>query len=148
MTTKADFSADEWTTILEGPTGAAMMVITASHGGTFRETYAEAKAFAEARSQHGESQLLDEIVATKPVSDKTRYHSKEELQAGAIKHLGDAVAILAAKATPEELDGYRTFILSLCAKVAGAHKEHGVDESPEETAAIVQISAALGVAAP
>lgn len=144
MTKKDAFTDEEWTTILEGPTSAGMMVITASRGGTFRETFAESKVYAEARAHHGASELLDEIVSTRPKTDHTRYHSAEELRAGATKHLSDAVALLGAKATPQELDDYRRFIGTLCAKVADAHSEGSGSPSPEETAAIEQITAALG----
>jgi hypothetical protein len=43
-----------------------MIVITAAHGGTFRETVAMTKAYTEARAQHGESEFLDEIVPRSP----------------------------------------------------------------------------------
>jgi len=66
MTTKAAFSPSEWQQVLEGPPTAGLLVITASHGGTIRETFAMSKAYSEARAQHGESELLDEIVAEKP----------------------------------------------------------------------------------
>jgi hypothetical protein len=69
MTTSAAFSADEWTSVLEGPPSAGMIVITAAHGGMFRETIAMSKAYAEARAAHGQSELLDEIVAAKPKAD-------------------------------------------------------------------------------
>ncbi len=144
MTTKAAFTDEEWISILEGPTSAGMLVITASHGGTFRETIAEAKAYAEARAQHGSSELLDAIVSTKPKTDHTRYHSSEELKAGVAKHLGDAIGVLTAKATSDEVEDYRKFVLSLCSKVAAAHREGGVAESPAETAAIAFISTSLG----
>src|ERR1700747_3269160 len=107
MTTKAVFSPEEWKAVLEAPTTAGMMVITASHGGTFRETIAMSKAYAEARAQHGESELLDEIAAAKPKMDHTRYHSPEELRDSGLGHLRDAVALLESKATAEELDDYR-----------------------------------------
>ena len=71
MTTKAAFTPEEWTVVLEGPPTAGMIVITAGHGGMVRETIAMSKAFAEARAQHGESGLLDEIVAAKPHVDHT-----------------------------------------------------------------------------
>lgn len=144
MTKKDAFTEEEWTTILEGPTSAGMMVITASHGGTFRETFAESKVYGEARAHHGASELLDEIVSTRPKTDHTHYHSADELQAGAIKHLTDAVALLSAKATPQEVDDYRKFVRTLCDKVAAAHKEGNDAENPAETAAIEKISAALG----
>ena len=46
MTTKSDFSAEEWQLILEAPPSAGMIVVTAQHGGIFRETIAMAKAYA------------------------------------------------------------------------------------------------------
>jgi hypothetical protein len=63
MTTKADFSPTEWETVLEGSPTVGLMVITASRGEMLRETMAMSKAYAQARAQHGESGLLDEIVA-------------------------------------------------------------------------------------
>ena len=63
MTTKAAFSPEEWKAVLEGPPTAGLIVITAARGGMFRETVAMSKAYAEARTEHGDSELLDEIVA-------------------------------------------------------------------------------------
>jgi hypothetical protein len=60
MTDKADFSPEEWKTVAEGPPTAAIMVMMAQRGGTFRESIAMARGYAEARGQHGESALLDE----------------------------------------------------------------------------------------
>ena len=71
MTTKAAFSPEEWKVVLEGPPVAGMIVITAARGGMFRETVAMSKAYAEARAEHGDSELLDEIVAAKPQTDHT-----------------------------------------------------------------------------
>src|SRR5215471_18682172 len=82
MTTKAAFTPEEWQVVLEGPPSAGMIVITAAHGGTFRETIAMSKAYVDARAQHGASELLDEVVAANPKIDHTRYHSPEELREG------------------------------------------------------------------
>ena len=144
MTTKAAFSPEEWTVVLEGPSTAGMIVITAAHGGTFRETVAMAKAYTEARAQHGESELLDEIVAAKPKTDRTRYHSSEELKDHGLAHIREAVALLESKATTEERDDYRQFVLNLANKVAAAHREGGQSVSPAEAAAIQEITTALG----
>ena len=83
------------------------------------------KAYAEARAEHGESELLDEIVAAKPKMDHTRYHSAEELRDNGLRHLRDAMALLESKATAEERDDYRRFVLTLASKVAAAHRERG-----------------------
>lgn len=144
MTGKADFTEQEWNAVTEGPTIAGMIVITAQHGGMFRETLAMGKAYAEARQEHGASQLLDEIVAAKPHVDHTRYHSPEELKQQGLEHLRDAVSIVEQKATEAEVDDYRRFVLMLADKVASAHREDGVDISEPERAAIDEISASLG----
>jgi hypothetical protein len=143
MTAKADFTEDEWTTVLQAPPTAALIVITAQKGGTFRETLAMGKAYAEARQQHGESELLDEIVSAKPEVDHRRYRSADELREHGLQHLRDAVELLQRKAAPDEVEGYRRFVLTLVEKVAGAHREDGVAVSPAEQTAIDEISASL-----
>jgi hypothetical protein len=144
MTTKAVFSPEEWKVVLEGPSTAGMIVITAARGGMFRETVAMAKAYTEARAEHGESELLDEIVAAKPQVEHARHGSAEELRESGLGHLRNAVALLEAKATAEELDDYRRFVLTLANKVAAAHREGGQSVSPAEVEAIQQVAAALG----
>ena len=146
MTTKAAFSPEEWKVVLEGPPTAGMIVITAARGGMFRETVAMSKAYGEARAEHGDSELLDEIVAAKPQMDHTRYHSADELRDNGLGHLRDAVALVERKATTQESDDYRRFVLTLASKVAAAHKEGGQSVSPAEAEAIQQITAALGTA--
>jgi hypothetical protein len=148
MTNKESFTAEEWQLILEGPVSAGMIVLTAQKGGSFRESYAMAKAFAEARQQHGHSELLDAIVSAKPQHDHTRYHSPDELKQAGLGHLRDAVALLGQKASAQEVDDYRTFVLALADKVANAHKEHGAQVSDAEQQAIDDITAALGATPP
>jgi hypothetical protein len=146
MTTKDAFTAEEWTQVLEAPTSAGMIVVTASHGGTFRETFAMSKAYVEARSEHGESELLDEVVATKPKVDHSRFHSPEELRTNGLKHIQNAMSLVQSKATPQEVDDYRRFILGLADKVASAHREKEGVVSPAEAEALQAITTALGQA--
>lgn len=147
MTSKSDFTSEEWQLILEAPPSAGMIVVTAQQGGMFRETIAMAKAYAEARQQHGKSELLDDIVTAKPERDHTHYHSPEELRQSGLGHLRDSAALLERKATPAEVDEYRRFIVTLSNKVAAAHREHGQEVSESEQAAIDDITAALGTTA-
>jgi hypothetical protein len=152
MTGQADFTPEEWETVLKGPPSAGMIVVTAQRGGTFRESFSIAKAYAEARQRHGESQLLDEIAATKPGVDHTRYHSYEELKEAGLQHLRDAVTLLEQKAAPEEVDEYKRFVLTLANRAAEAHKEgflglSGERVSESEQAAVAEIAAALGIQA-
>ena len=143
MSTKADYTEDEWKTIIEAPTSAGMIVITASRGGTFRETFSMAKAYTEARKQHGASALLDDVVSTNPKVDR-HTGSPAELETRGLGHLRDAVALIGAKGSPEEVDEYRRFVVGLAERVAHAHREGGVEVSDTEQAAINQIEEALG----
>ncbi len=149
MTGKADFTEEEWKLVLEGPPSAGMIVIASDRGGSIRESFSMAKAYTEARKQHGESQLLDEIVSAKPEMDHTRYKTPEELKEASLKNVTEAVALLESKATSEELDEYKKFILGLAQRVAEARKEgfmglSGDRVSDDEKTAIGEISGALG----
>jgi hypothetical protein len=145
MTGKADFTPEEWKLVLEGPPSAGLMVIMAQRGGTFKETFSIGKAYAEARQHHGESELLDEIVAAKPEVDHTRYHSTEEMREHVLGTLRDDVALLSAKATAEEVADYKAFVVGLAERVGQAHSEGGSDPiSGPEREAIEAIKGALG----
>jgi len=148
MTTSAAFTPEEWRSVLEAPPTAGLIVVTAARGGMFRETLALSKAYVEARSTGGQSELLDQIVAAKPKADHTKYRSPEELRENGLQHLRAATALLEGKATPEEVDGYRHFVLGVADKVANAHREGGQSVSAAEAEAIGQIAAALGADAP
>jgi hypothetical protein len=149
MTTHADFTEEEWKTVLEGPTSAGMIVTTAEKGGTFRETFAMAGAYTDARQEHGASELLDEIVSHRPKTERIKAHSKEELKDGYLAEIREAVGLVQAKATPAELGDYRLFVVTLAKKVAAAKKEKGSEDgvSPAEASAIAEIESALGITA-
>jgi hypothetical protein len=143
MTKQADFTEDEWLQVREAPTSAGLLVITASPGGTFRETFSMARAYAEARQQHGASELLDDLVAHNPKVDR-HAGAQADLEQRSLDHIRSAVAVLQAKATEQELEDYRRFVMALAERVAHAHREGGVEVSEAEQAALDKIKAALG----
>ena len=126
MTSKADFTEEEWDLVLEGPPAAGLIVSSAERGGTIREAFSIAKAYAEARKQHGSSELLDAIVSAKPEVDRARHSS------------------LDAKGGPNEVDDYRGFVISVAEHAAAAKKEGDEPASEAERAAIAEIAAAVG----
>jgi len=144
VTGKPDFSEQEWELVIEGPPTAGMMVVTAQRGGTFRESLAIGKAYGEARKQHGASQLLDEILGTRPKVDHSRFHSADELKQHGLARLQEAVALLESKAEAQEVDDYRRFVLAVAERAAAAHREDGVEVSETERTAIEEIRTALG----
>ena len=141
MTGKADFTEQEWELVREGPTAAGMYALMASKGGSFRESWALAKTYAEARQEHGESELLDALVADKPSTK--RYGSAEQVEQEGLSKLSQAVELLEQKAAPGEVAGYRHFVLEVAGNVAKAHKEEGEGVSPDERQAIEKITSSL-----
>jgi hypothetical protein len=141
MTNKSDFTEQEWEVLREGPPIAGMMVATASGGGTFRESWALAKSFAEARQKHGQSELLDVLVGEKPHAK--RYGSSEELQHEGLERLREAIKLLEQKGSAVDVEAYRRFTLAVAEHVASAHKEGDTQVSAEERQAIDRIAATV-----
>jgi hypothetical protein len=151
MTKKADFNAEEWATTVDGPLYAGMRVISADRGGTLRESLAMGRVYQETRQHHGESELLDELVKSPPAIDPDRVkEAGGDIAALTSKQLGEAISILERKATPEEIDAYKRFVMTLAQAVASAHKEGGFlgiggkEISDAENQALDEISTALG----
>jgi hypothetical protein len=144
MTSQADFTPEEWALVTEAPPGAGLLVALSSRGGAFRESFSMGKAYVEAREQHGASELLDAVISTKPKLDKSHRGSYPEVEQYRLERLRAAIETLETKATAEELDDYRGFVLRLAEKVAAAHKEDGQEVSDAEFKAIEKIRAALG----
>jgi hypothetical protein len=149
MTGKADFTDEEWKTVLEAPPSAGMVVIASDRGGSIRESFSMAKAYADARQEHGDSELLDEIASAKPEVDSTRFKTPEELKQHSLENLRQGVELVGSKGTPEELAEYKKFILGLAERVANARKEgflglSGERVSDDERLALSEIEAALG----
>jgi hypothetical protein len=142
MTGKAAFTEEEWDLLREAPSTAGMFVVTAESGGTFRETFALARAYADARKQHGASEFLDELVAAGPKRG-SRFHSNDELREQALTDLRNAASLLRSKATPEDMEGYKAFVLELARRVAEAHHEGGQAVSEHEQAALGEIESSL-----
>ena len=150
MTGKSDFTPEEWKSVLEGPPSAGLLVAAAQRGGTFRESFSMAKSYAEARKQHGESALLDELTSTKPEIDHTRYKSLDELKQHCLDNVRAGLALVRAKGTPEEAKEYAEFTKSLAQHVAEAHREgflglSGERVSDAERAAVAEIEQAVAL---
>lgn len=125
MTRKADFNAEEWSTVVEGPLLAGMRVIAASRGGTIREGMAMGKVYTAARGQHGESGLLDDLVASPPGVDPSRVQAGADIGSLSTARLREAVALLEQKASPEDVEAYKSFVVTLAKAAANAHREGG-----------------------
>jgi hypothetical protein len=125
MTRKAEFNAEEWSTLVSTPLLAAMLVVAADKGGSIRESVAAARGFAAARERY-DGEFMSALLATPPASSGApKPGSREELQENAYAALREAIAILDRVGTEDELIDYKRFVFYLAEDVARAHKEGG-----------------------
>jgi hypothetical protein len=149
MTTKADFNAEEWSKLVEAPPLVALRVVSADRGGTVRESLSLGRAYAEAR-QEGDSELVKEIVSTAPQIDPSDLKTPDALAERSDRVLREALGILGQKAGPEDVEGYRKFVLRLAETVARAHREGGFlgiggkEVSESEQAVLDDLAATVG----
>jgi hypothetical protein len=125
MTTKSEFNAEEWDQVTAAPALAALTVMLAERGGAIRESVALGRAYAEARRDGG-TELIEQLVASPPQLDPRSLGQPDELTAKLPERIRSAIALVEQKATPEEAQEYRDFILRLADVVAHAAKEGGV----------------------
>jgi len=150
MTSKAEFNAEEWSRLLEGPALAGLIVIAAERGGTIRESISMAKAYNAARDAGGDNELLTEILNSRPEVDPREYGDPAQLHERGLERLRETVALLHVKATHEEAAGYSQFALEVARRAAEAHKEGGFlgiggeRVSEAEQSALDDVAAALG----
>ena len=154
MTTKAEFNAEEWSKITEGPALAGLIVIASQRGGTIRESLAMAKVYRETQEKHAGGDLIGELVQSAPNLNAKQFSSKEDMHTQGLQRIRDAAALVEAKATPEELDDYRTFAMAVAQHAAEADKSGGFlgiggeRISGNEQTALNEIADALGTEAP
>ena len=154
MTTKAEFNAQEWSQITEGPALAGLIVIASQRGGTIRESLAMASVYKEAQKTHGAGDLVGELVQSAPDLNANQFSSKEDMRTRGLERIREAVALVEAKVTPEELGEYRTFAMAVAQHAAEADKSGGFlgiggeRISGNEQSALNDIAEALGTEPP
>ena len=147
MSSKADFNAEEWSLLRQGPGIAGILVATADRGGSVRESLSIAEFFGEARKLWGEEGpvgLIETLIADGPEGVRPDVVAQEGLQ-----RLRRAVDLLERRGTTAEAEDYRQLITTLAARVAHAHKEGGflglggTPVSEREQAVLDEIAAAI-----
>ncbi|HTE63483.1 MAG TPA: hypothetical protein VK631_24215 [Solirubrobacteraceae bacterium] len=135
MATKADFTEDEWTRLKRGPFIAGMAISLADPGGpieAIKETAATLKTVTGAADAGARGELVAALASE--VSEEARqrknplagFKPKGALAGQEILDELRAVnAIVTEKATPEEAEAYRAWLLAAAKEAADAAKEGG-----------------------
>jgi hypothetical protein len=135
MTTKADFTDEEWARLERAPFVAGLAISLADPGGPIeavKESMAALKTVTEAAQSGGQSELVDAVA--KSVTEKAQKRQsplRDFKPRGALageeilEELRAANALVTEKATPEEAAGYREWLLTAAKRAAEAAKEGG-----------------------
>jgi hypothetical protein len=135
MTSKTDFSEDEWTRLKRAPFIAGMAISLADPGGPIevvKETAATLKTVRDAAESGGRGELIDAIAQDVVADTRERHNPLDDFKPkGALagqeilEELAEVNRIVSAKATPEEADTYRGWLKAAAQEAANAAKEGG-----------------------
>ena len=135
MTTKADFTDEEWARLERAPIVAGMAISLADPGGPIeavKESMATVKTVLEAAQAGGGGELVEAVA--KSTAEKTK---QRESPLGDFKPKGALAGeeilqelravneLVTEKATPEEAAGFREWLLTAAQRAADAAKEGG-----------------------
>jgi hypothetical protein len=163
MTTKADFTPDEWHVVVAAPLVASLYITMASPSlfGSFSEVMSATNALVKGAHKEGPNALQNAILAEFKEMDTARAAQPKidkRDQKEVLNELGDelaaAVALMNQKADASEAQQVRQWIYSLADKTANASKEGGflgfgsVRVSEAESKALADLARILDVTPP
>ena len=159
MSTKADYTKEEWDLIVKSPVMASMAVIAASPSGpigVLKEMFAVGKGLW-AGAEGTTNPLIGAVVAdlkagARPAMPRERPQDLAQAKAQALGACRE-VAVLLGRKAPGEAEGFKRWLLGSAQGVAEAAKEGGVfgiggvQVSEAEKTALAEVAQALGVKA-
>jgi hypothetical protein len=151
MSTRSDYTDEEWAAIRQTPAMAAIAMEQASPSGFLgrrRERKAQERGLAAAISAYAGIGLVDALVAAAEEEGRVL----DALRAADRSLVDEAIASAAAsrraieaKGSREELEAYQISVIGVCEDVAVADQEAGHGTlSPAEAILLQRLAAALG----
>jgi hypothetical protein len=131
---------------------AAMRVVGAGPVKRFRESFAMAQVYAEARRSQGESEFLDALVSSPPAVNRQRLRAGGDIAAVSGERLREALRLIGETGSAGDVEEYKRFALAVAQAAAEAHKEGGFigiggkQLSAEEQAAFDEMRGILAAA--
>jgi hypothetical protein len=160
MTTKADFSEDEWATLVRSPMVAGAAITIADPGGPIevvKETSAVLKFVTSSASEQRDDLVGELAREVRGLAEQRKNPIGDFKPRGALagKEIVDEIAraneIVSAKASPEETEAFRAWIIECAQRAADAAKEggfmgfHAERVSQGEKDMLAQLRSALGM---
>jgi hypothetical protein len=154
MTTKSDFTDEEWTRVLRAPFVAGMAISLADPGGPIEMSKETMTTMKSATNPPTREQLLTEIALDIQSMTQQRQSPisgfKPQAAQQILDELGAVSEIVSTKATAEEAAAFKQWLLTTAQAAADAAKEGGfmgfgaVQVSEGEQKMLDQVRAAIG----
>ena len=161
MTSKKDFTPEEWTMLLLAPVQTGMAVLLASKSGLIG-TAKEAMALYNATNkrvaqQYANNSLIQALLTENNQQEEKQIFQKissyindekarQQLRLEAIQTARNVSLLLTRTVSSQEADGYKRWLMDVAAKVANASTENGRAISEPERIMMREIADALGIA--
>jgi hypothetical protein len=160
MTTKADFTAEEWNQIRRAPFMAGLLVVAASPSGPLgiiKEMFAVGKVLADVKAHGTSNDLVKALVADLETAEAreqgapAELHGKApaEIKTAALDACRKVASLVEAKVKPAEAEGFKQWLVLVSQKVAEAAKEGGflgfggTQVSEQEASALKDLTLAM-----
>ena len=132
MTTKTDFSDEEWARIVRAPFVAGLAISLADPGGPIEATKETMATLKSATNPPSREQLLTDVALeiqamTQQKQNPLKGYKPASQPAGeaVLEELREVKALVAAKATPEETAAFGAWLVTSAQAAADAAKEGG-----------------------
>jgi hypothetical protein len=133
MTTKADFSDEEWARVVRAPFVAGMAISLADPGGPIEAAKESMASIKAATNPPSREQLVSEIALDIQAQVQQRHNPAKGFRPTGstppgdqvLQELGEVCAIVKRHATPEEAAGFGNWLVSTAEAAANAAKEGG-----------------------
>jgi hypothetical protein len=133
MTTKSDFPDDEWTRVVRAPFVAGLAITLADPGGPFEVTKETMGTLKAATNPPSREQLLAEVALEVQALAQQKQHPLKGYKPSKESPPGEQVldelrtvrGIVEAKATPEEAEAFKLWLVAAAQAAAEAAKDGG-----------------------
>jgi hypothetical protein len=133
MTTKSDFTDEEWSRIVRAPMVAGMAISLADPGGPIEATKESVASLKSATNPPSREQLLAEVALEIQSLTQQRHNPLKGYRPTdggdpgeqVLEELRAVQAVVTAKATPEESAAFGTWLVTTAQAAADAAKEGG-----------------------
>lgn len=158
MTTKSDYTEQEWKGLLQAPVMAGTYIIVAdiSITASAKEMSGMMKAIQAQKAPEAAAELVGSVVAdivakanNKEKMEQPEFDKHQDPKIQLMKILKEDLAILDEKSTPEEKAGFGAWLMTVAEATAEAGREGGflgigsVRVSDKEKAALAELKAEL-----